>query len=102
LLVAQKGGKTLGTATLIIQRNLTHEGKSYGHIENVVIDHKYKGNGLGRARVLKLLNIVWESNCYKITLDCSAENIPFYEKSGFERTGEVEMRVDFGAESISR
>jgi glucosamine-phosphate N-acetyltransferase len=31
--------------------------------------------------------------CYKVILDCSQENIPFYEKSGF-RKHEVSMRYD--------
>jgi glucosamine-phosphate N-acetyltransferase len=34
-----------------------------------------------------------KENCYKVILDCSQNNIPFYEKAGF-REYEVSMRYD--------
>lgn len=38
LYVLEDDGKVVGTATLLVQRNLSHGGRPYGHIENVVID----------------------------------------------------------------
>ena len=34
--------------------------------------------------------------CYKVILDCSEGNVPFYERCGFQRK-EVQMAVHFAA-----
>ena len=35
-----------------------------------------------------------QANCYKIILNCSEGNSEFYQKCGFRKTGELEMRLD--------
>lgn len=92
--VASTGGKVVATATLLIQHNLSHGGRSYGHIENVVTDAGYRGNSIGRRLVEYLIDGAKKNDCYKVILNCSKENIPFYRKCGFSENGEVEMRID--------
>lgn len=56
LVVAENGGKIVGTATLLIQLNLTHEARPYGHVENVVVDETYRGRGIGRWKLILMKN----------------------------------------------
>lgn len=95
LLIAEYHGEIVGTATLLVQPNLTHSGRPYGHIENVVTRNDMRGNGIGMILVENLINLGKKRDCYKIILDCKTDNIRFYEKSGFQTTGQVEMRMDF-------
>lgn len=95
LAVAEADGTVVSTATLLIQKNITHGGRPYGHIENVVTDERYRGNSIGRKMVEHLLGVAKSRNCYKVILDCSQENTGFYRKCGFETNGEVEMRINF-------
>jgi glucosamine-phosphate N-acetyltransferase len=84
-----------GTATLLIQRNLTHGARPYGHIENVVTDSAYRGKGIGRAVTVYLLERAKKARCYKVILDCNEKIIPFYEKCGLSKTESREMRINF-------
>ena len=90
----EDGNKVVGTATLVVLHNLSHGARPYGHIENVVVDEKYRGKGIGKALVDYLVMEAKNRGCYKVLLNCSAKNVPFYEKCNFKKTGEVEVRVD--------
>jgi len=95
LCVVEEDNKIMGSGTLLIQKNLSHYGMPYGHIENIVVDIKHRKKGIGNKIVLHLIEKAKEAGCYKLILDCKKENIPFYEKCGFRDAGEVEMRMDF-------
>lgn len=86
--------KIIGTGTLWIQLNLSHGGRPYGHIENVVTDKNNREKGVGKKIVEYLIDKAKKADCYKIVLRCGNNNIPFYEKCGLNETGEVEMRID--------
>ncbi len=93
-LVAEIGNRIVGTATLLIQRNLTHRGRPYAHVENVVTDQEFRGKYIGAALITKLMEYANGRNCYKIILNCSLDNSKFYERCGFKTTGEIEMRFN--------
>jgi len=93
LCVAEVGSEIAGTAILLIQLNLSHGGKSYAHVENVVTDVPFRGKGIGREMVNFLVLKARNNGCYKVILNCESKNIPFYERCGFHLTGESEMRV---------
>jgi len=93
LCVCEYDEKVIGTALLLIQLNLSHHGRLYGHIENVVADKAQRGNGVGVRMVEYLVQQARERNCYKIILNCTKRNISFYKKCGFNETGEIEMRI---------
>ena len=61
-----------------------------GHIEDIVTHSNYRGFNLGRLVIETLKYIGHQTGCYKIILDCSDKNIPFYEKCGFKQK-EYEM-----------
>jgi glucosamine-phosphate N-acetyltransferase len=63
-----------------------------GQIEDVIINNEYRGHGLGKILINKLVNIGLDDfKCYKIILNCLEKNIVFYKKCGFEFVG-VEMK----------
>ena len=94
LCVYEFDGRIIGTAILLIQLNLSHQGRPYGHIENVVTDKDCRGKGIGKKMIDYLTGKARERNCYKVILNCAKHNILFYQKCGFKETGEVEMRID--------
>lgn len=81
----EESKKIVGTITILIENKVIHNFGKVGHIEDVVVDESMRGFGLGK----KLIEIAKEecSECYKIILDCSDENVKFYEKCGFELKG---------------
>ena len=84
IVVAVSDSYVLGTASLLIERKIS--GKSAGHIEDVVVSKTRRGLGTGGMLIKKLVEIAKKKNCYKIILNCSDENIPFYSKLGFIKT----------------
>jgi glucosamine-phosphate N-acetyltransferase len=59
-----------------------------GHIEDIIIDDKYRGQHLGKKLIEKLVHFgLTQWKCYKITLNCLSHNIQFYEKCGFTTAG---------------
>ena len=48
VIVAEEEGKVIGTSTLMIVPNLSHYGKPWIIVENVVVDNKYRRTGAGK------------------------------------------------------
>ena len=91
--VAELNGKIVGSTTLLIEQKFIHEGGFVGHIEDVVVNKKFEGRGIGMKLVLSLLDVAKEKKCYKTILNCEDKLIPFYEKIGFKQKS-IEMRFD--------
>jgi glucosamine-phosphate N-acetyltransferase len=89
----KKDGEIIGSNTLLIEQKFIHNGGKVGHIEDVVTKNGYEGMGIGRALVGTSLRFAAQMNCYKVTLDCSEKNVPFYKKIGFKEYG-LSMRYD--------
>ena len=83
----------VGTITLLIEPKIIHNAGFVGHIEDVVVDEKYRGKGFGNMLVNHAISIAKDRGCYKVILDCDEDNIYFYEKCGFKQKG-VSMRLD--------
>ena len=91
--VAELDGKIVGSTTLLIEQKFIHEGGFVGHIEDVVVNKKFEGQGIGMKLVLSLLDVAKEKKCYKTILNCEDKLIPFYEKIGFKQKS-TEMRFN--------
>ena len=91
--VAELDGKIVGSTTLLIEQKFIHEGGFVGHIEDVVVNKEFEGQGIGMKLVLSLLDVAKEKKCYKTILNCEDKLIPFYEKIGFKQKS-TEMRFD--------
>ena len=76
-------GLIIGTTTLLVEPKFIFGGGRVGHIEDVSVRAGYQRKGIG----FKLVNYATEQaaimGCVKTVLDCSDENIPFYEKIGY-------------------
>ncbi len=80
----------VASGTLLIEDKIIHGISKIGHIEDIVVDSKYRGKGFGKKLIKYLTNLGIESNCYKLILNCKEENCEFYKKCGFIRK-ETEM-----------
>lgn len=83
----------VGTGTLLIEFKLIHHLGKVGHIEDIVIDDKYRGNGFGKMLIEHLKKRAEEMLCYKVILNCNEDKVGFYTKCGFIKKG-VEMRYN--------
>ena len=84
----------IGTGTILIEEKLTYGGSKLGHIENIFIEKKQRGNGYGEFIVKKLLNICKEKKCYRVDLNCIKELDNFYKKNNFKQNC-ISMNVYF-------
>ena len=84
----------VATGTLFIENKLVRNYGKVGHIEDIVVDNKWRGYGLGKCMVDYLGHISKERKCYKCILDCSDSNAGFYEKCSYKRNGS-QMSVYF-------
>lgn len=48
---------------------------------------KARGLGIGKKLISRLIEVGREAGCYKITLECSDDNVEFYTKCGLTRKG---------------
>jgi len=78
-----KNNKVVGIITLLIEPKIIHNGSNVAHIEDLVVDKKYKNMGIGNELIKFCLNQISENNCYKVILNCSNDLKKYYEKFGF-------------------
>lgn len=85
ILVIELDNNIIGTGTIFIEKKLTYGGCNMGHIENILIDTKYRGKGYGEKIINELLVCANKMKCYRVDLNCSSELKQFYEKNGFNQ-----------------
>jgi glucosamine-phosphate N-acetyltransferase len=83
----------IGSTTLLIEQKFIHDGGKVGHIEDVVTRKGYEGFGIGSSLINRSLQFAKQIGCYKVILECSIQNVPFYTKLGFKQH-EVSMRYN--------
>ena len=79
-LVAEIDNVIIGVASLHIIEKLT---RKMGLIEHVAVDLKYRGKGIGKKLIQKLIVESKKQGCDKTVLSSTENNVPFYEKIGF-------------------
>ena len=84
----------VGAGTLFIEKKLIRNYGKVGHIEDIVVHKKTRGTGLGKKLIEKLTEESKKQGCYKCILDCSEENVPFYEKCSYVKKG-IQMGIYF-------
>jgi GNAT superfamily N-acetyltransferase len=86
LFVLERDGEVVATAYLNIIPNLTRAARPYAVIENVVVDERLRGSGLGKALVRATLRAAWAAGCYKtmlLTGSREPSTHAFYRACGF-------------------
>lgn len=92
--VIEDNNKIIASASLFLEQKIIHECGVVGHLEDVVIDEKYRSIGLGKFIICKMVNIAKEKGCYKLIGDCKPELVEFYKKNGFE-SNSVQISIYF-------
>ena len=92
--VFEHDNNIIGTSTVVVGNKLLHYGSRVGHIEDVVVDNESRLSGVGKRLINACLDFCKEKSCYKAILDCSEDNIPFYEACGFKHNENC-MRFNF-------
>ncbi len=92
--------RLLACATMLLERQPMQRAEAcalVARIEDVVVDERARGTGLGRSLILALLDMSAELGCGAATLNCSADREAFYAKCGFGRApaGEVGFAAYF-------
>jgi glucosamine-phosphate N-acetyltransferase len=77
--------KIIGSITILVENKLIHDIGKVCHVEDLVIDHAYRGKGLRKILINTCINISKNMGCYKTILNCSPTNILFYEKCNFKQ-----------------
>jgi len=96
LYVAEQEGTIVGSFALLVMHNLGHLGAPSGIVEDVVVDPRLQGCGIGQAMTRFAIERCRDKGCYKLMLSSNAARErahAFYEKLGFARHG-YSFRVD--------
>ncbi|MGD0449175.1 MAG: GNAT family N-acetyltransferase [Candidatus Dormibacteria bacterium] len=88
VLVATVDGAVAGTVDLLIVRpSLTHGGRPWAAVENVVVDDRHHRRGVGRALMDEAARRAREANCHRLQLLSSqrrTEAHAFYRAIGMD------------------
>lgn len=83
----------VGMSSIFIEPKLIHNCSCVGHIEDVVVDEKYRKMNVGKLMIDELVNYAKQKGAYKVILDCDEDKIVFYNKCGFYKSS-VQMRIN--------
>jgi predicted N-acetyltransferase YhbS len=87
LLVAEEEGEIAGSVVLFIAPNLSHGGLPWALVENVIVDQKYRRQGIGKLLMDYAIARAKEAGCYRIGLSSDKkrrEAHQFYRALGFK------------------
>ena len=96
LFVLEDGGRIVGTACLIIVPNVSHEGRPYALVENVVADETERSAGYGELLLRHAMAEAKGAGCYKLALTSNKRRPGahrFYQRLGLRATSEG-FRID--------
>jgi len=95
-ITAVEDGQVIGRASLCLIYNDLHP-EPYGLLEDVFVEEKFRGNGLGTKLVEEVIEEAKKQSCHKLIAN-SRYSRPkvheLYEKIGFQDYGK-EFRLDF-------
>jgi GNAT superfamily N-acetyltransferase len=86
LVVASIDGEVVGSADMLLVPNLTHHGKPWAIVENVIVAPGRRRTGVGRRVMEHLLGVAAAAGCYKVQLlsdERRTEAHGFYRSLGF-------------------
>jgi GNAT superfamily N-acetyltransferase len=88
--VTELENEVVGTFALLIMDNLAHLGAPSGVVEDVVVNSRWRGQGIGKAMMRFAMDECARAGCYKLTLSSNLKRESahrFYESLGFKRHG---------------
>jgi GNAT superfamily N-acetyltransferase len=87
LLCARLDGPVVGFGSMTLKTHLWHGGL-IAWVDELVVDAEYRGHGIGKRLLDRLVTIAREKGCRAMELDSAFHRIEahgFYEKLGFEK-----------------
>jgi GNAT superfamily N-acetyltransferase len=87
LLCARLGDRVVGFGSMTLKTHLWHGGL-IGWVDELVVDAGYRGHGIGRKLLERLMELAGENGCRAIELDSAfhrEEAHSFYEGLGLEK-----------------
>lgn len=78
--------RIVATATIVIEKKLRYA-QLCCHIEDVGVHPEFRNKGYGKKMVEYCIDIAKRNKCYKIKLHCNDSLVSFYNKIGFQRSG---------------
>lgn len=94
IVITDAQNAVVSVGTVLVERKIIHNCGLVGHIEDIAVDKSQQGKKLGIKLITALTAIGKAAGVYKIILDCSEHNVPFYKKCGYHVAG-VEMSIRF-------
>jgi glucosamine-phosphate N-acetyltransferase len=91
-LVLEIDGRIRGCLTILVETKIARSHSKVMHIEDVITDQEWRGRGISRKLIDRAKEISKEVGCYKVILNCSEENLGFYQHLGFTKK---EFGMDF-------
>ena len=92
----EEKGKETGRAFLYVMKNNLHK-RPFGLLEDVFVNQKYRGQGLGSKLILAAVAEAKKRKCYKLLAtarNSKKELHKYYGKFGFKLHG-AELRINF-------
>jgi len=86
-------GEIVGSTTVLIEQKFIHNGERVAHHEDTATKKGYEGMGIATAVVGRALRFARQMKCYKVIGECTEENVPFWEKFGYEEY-QISMKYD--------
>jgi GNAT superfamily N-acetyltransferase len=86
LFVVELDGAVVATTYLNVIPNLTRSASPYAIVENVVVEERLRGTGLGKQIMGATLEVAWAAGCYKAMLMTGSRTPSthaFYQACGF-------------------
>jgi ribosomal protein S18 acetylase RimI-like enzyme len=86
IICAVQDSKIIGYCSMTIKNSLWQQGL-LGNVDELVVDDKYRGKGIGKKLMDSITNIAEQIECKKIELDSGLhreDSHEFYKKLGFE------------------
>ena len=86
LIVGIIESEIVGFCSLTIKNNLWQAG-NLGHVDELVVDNRFQGNGIGKKLITRITEIAKKNQCKRIELDSAfhrKEAHKFYESIGYE------------------
>lgn len=89
VILGESAGELVSSCLLVIVPNLTHGGRPYGLIENVITDACHRNKGYATAVLQYAKAVAQGENCYKLMLMTGSKlpaTLQFYERAGYNST----------------
>jgi len=99
--VARAREEVIGTFALLVMDNLAHMGTPSAIVEDVVVDERWRGRGVGKAMMTFAMEFARRVGCYKLVLSSHhrrEQAHAFYRSLGFEQHG-LSFHVDLDVPS---